>query len=425
MDVLVNGDFTMTNRTLVALGMTLLLAGPTFAQTPNDEQAPSPRTLSAEPSVSLASVSIAMVGPDTPEMGFASGASDPGHRFWMTGEGLIGWIQGITLPPLVTTSPQGTAQAKAGVLGLPTTTTLFGGPANEDARWGFRLGAGWWFDGEHTLGVEAGFTMMESESTIFAATSNGNPILARPFFNALTNKQDAVLVAFPNSTMGSLVAQASSGNFYEAHLDLVGNVVNQSWCRLDALFGYRFYNYDEGLRITSAITPTFQPGTQTVTVDQFSTQNTFNGFDFGLKAKVCWHDLSLDLLGKAAIGNVNREVSIIGSQTVSGANPAVNVGGLYALSSNIGIHNSHDWALLPEFGCTLNWQVWSHARLYLGYSFLMLEQIARAADQVDQRVNTDLLPPQRSTTGPSLPAFTLDRGDVWIQTFNFGVEFSF
>ena len=58
---------------------------------------------------------------------------------------------GKPLPPLVTTSPAGTPQAEAGVLGEPNTQVLFGGNrVDDEARSGFRtsLGVrlGHWFD---------------------------------------------------------------------------------------------------------------------------------------------------------------------------------------------------------------------------------------------------------------------------------------
>ena len=101
-----------------------------------------------------------------------------------------------------------------------------------------------------------------------------------------------------------------------------------------------------------------------------------------------------------------------------------NTGGLLALSSNIGNHDTGDWTCLPEFGATLSYKLFSNTRLYAGYSLLYLEDIARAGQQVDVRVNTNLLPPPINA-GPQLPAFNLNKTDMWIQTMSFGVEFSF
>ena len=59
----------------------------------------------------------------------------------------------------MTTSPAGTAQLNAGVLGGPTTTLFGGDVVNDDIRSGFRVGAGYWFNAERTIGIEAGFLL--------------------------------------------------------------------------------------------------------------------------------------------------------------------------------------------------------------------------------------------------------------------------
>ena len=48
-------------------------------------------------------------------------------RFWLSAEYLLWWEKSANLPPLATTSPQGTAYNQAGVLDQPGTTVLFGG----------------------------------------------------------------------------------------------------------------------------------------------------------------------------------------------------------------------------------------------------------------------------------------------------------
>ena len=83
---------------------------------------------------------------------------------------------------------------------------------NNDYRSGFRLGTGYWFNSQHTLGIEAGFMMIEGQSTTFSASSDGTQILARPFTDATTNLAQAVLVAFPTLSSGSIAIRASNAN---------------------------------------------------------------------------------------------------------------------------------------------------------------------------------------------------------------------
>ena len=58
-------------------------------------------------------------------------------RFWVHSEFLAWWSKGFATPPLLTTSPSGTDPSQAGVLGVPSTSVLFGG---DDLSGGFRPG---------------------------------------------------------------------------------------------------------------------------------------------------------------------------------------------------------------------------------------------------------------------------------------------
>ena len=150
----------MIRRMTISLGTLLLLAGMALAQAPAD----APPAIVDEPGSSLS---------------WWAPRSD--GRFWITTDYLVAYMQGVGLPPLVTTSPVGTARVNAGVLGQATTTTLFGGDrVDEGARAAFRLAAGYWLDSERTLGIEVGTMMINAQGTNFSASSNDFPILRNP-----------------------------------------------------------------------------------------------------------------------------------------------------------------------------------------------------------------------------------------------------
>ncbi|MEZ6150414.1 MAG: DUF6666 family protein [Pirellulaceae bacterium] len=69
----------------------------------------------------------------------------PSHG-WVQADYLNWYPSGMRTPPLVTTSnPSSTARSNAGVLGLPTTSVLYGGNDILDDSWsGFRIRFGWW-----------------------------------------------------------------------------------------------------------------------------------------------------------------------------------------------------------------------------------------------------------------------------------------
>lgn len=409
----------MSKRMLVALGMLLMSVGPACAQgpVPGPVMPPVETAMPMMPANTWWPMGNAQIG--------------RGRRLWVSTDYLLAWVAGSDLPALVTTSPAGTARTSAGVLGQPNTNILFGGRVNDNTRSGFKIGAGYWFDAERIWGVEAGFMVLESQATLFSASSQGGPaIIGQPFTNALTSSPQAVLVAFPGSSNGSIAARASSGNFYMGNFDFTENVLDNSWVRVNALLGYRFYRYDESLRMAQTVLPTspdFAAGTQIATTDNFGTQNEFHGLDLGVRTRFYLpNNISLGLLATAAIGNIHRTVNIAGNQvvTVPGVAPVTRNGGVYALSSNIGTHAYNDWSILPQLGAEVAWQVNPNLRLHVGYSALLLNHIARAGNQVDTTINPNLLPPATATpTATDHPAFSQNESDFWIQAVNFGVEF--
>ena len=346
---------------------------------------------------------------------------------------MFSWMR-KNLPPFVTTSPAGTAQTAAGVLGQPNTSVLFGNAnVNGDFRSGVRLEAGGWFDANRTIGVDVGFFMLESQNALFFATSQGNPILARPFTDATTGNPSSQLVAFPGLDTGSIVGSDRSNNLYSVNVDFLEVAFERPGFRLEGLFGYRFLRFDDALNINQNLVATgtigaIVPGTQIQPNDSFSAQNEFNGGEFGLRAE--WHRQrwSVDLLAKLAAGDLDRDIAINGSTRISvPGSPATTLpGGFLALSSNIGSHNSEDFIVVPEFGTTLGWDITNSLRLRLGYSLLFLSEMANAADQVSLNINPNLFPTSASTgTTPSSPSFSLHTSYLWIQSINLGLEFRY
>ena len=137
----------------------------------------------------------------------------------------------MRLPPLVTTSPTGTPQEDAGVLGLTQTTTLFGGsPVHGHVHGGVDVTLGMWLDCCNTWGIEGNYYDLGKETASYdSGLSNGNPILARPFFNTQLGAQDSELVAFPSLLAGKVSASASD-DFQSAGLHFRHNLCCNSCC---------------------------------------------------------------------------------------------------------------------------------------------------------------------------------------------------
>jgi hypothetical protein len=354
------------------------------------------------------------------------------QAFWVSADAVFSVFRAVTLPPLVTTSPPGTAQPLAGVLGVPGTTVLFGGNNVEgDLRYGFRVDGGYWFGQQRRFGIEAGVMMLGSSSTSFAASSSLNPILARPFTDATNFTQQAALIAFPGISTGSININSTSGHFYSGDLDFAAKLTDTGAFRLTGLLGYRYFRYGESLDISQTLSPTsalFIPGTQIASTDHFSTRNMFNGMDVGVRPHFAWQALTLDLLLRVAVGNLHHTVDIAGNQvtTSPGFAPVTQLGGVLALPTNIGQHTGNEWIVFPEVGVNLGWRITSNVQLRVGYGLLWLNNVTRAPDQINTTINPQHFPGVVPTPGtPNQPAFNLNRTDIWIQNANVGLEFTF
>jgi hypothetical protein len=307
---------------------------------------------------------------------------------------------------------------------------------NGNVRNGFRLDAGAWLDDCHTWGIEAGFLMLESKGTGFLSPCpNGGRPVGRPFFNALTNQPDAELVCFPGVVAGKAEVEANSSNLYGAE-GLLRRALfcQQSRCqtyRLDAVAGYRFFRLDDGVQIGESLAPLspfYVPGTRIALKDSFQAQNSFHGGVLGLVFEYDRGPWSVDLSARMDIGKVYRDITIAGNTRVDvpGFPPLVYQGGFMALASNIGNYHSSEWVVIPEFGFNLGYRLTSNVRLLAGYTFIYWPNVARAGEQIDTTVNTNLLPPVTTpVTGPARPAFNLHRQDMWVQGINLGIEFRY
>ncbi len=363
---------------------------------------------------------------------------------WVSLEYLSWWQDGMDLPPLVTTSSDpNVARSDAGVLGRPTTQTIFGdGTVLDESFDGGRLRFGIWLNRRHTWGAGAELFKIGSESESFSATSTGTPILARPFFNTQTGVEDAELVAFPNVVTGTVGVTASSelsgAGFHFRYLTrcdegcarwLFCGYPEKFCSRHETMFGWRFLQLDESVQITENLvsTDTANPGSFDI-LDQFDTRNQFNGFDLGWMYKRTRGYWTFDSLIRMAIGNTRQTVTIDGRTTINDPNntPTVQTlpGGLLAQTSNIGVFRQNEFTVVPEFNANVGYQLTDHLRMMLGYSFIYWSNVVRPGQHISRDLNPALLPPPQSPfNGAQRPEFAFDTTDYWVQGLSFGGEY--
>jgi Putative beta barrel porin-7 (BBP7) len=362
------------------------------------------------------------------------------ERWWVDAGYMMSFVRPVHVPALVTTSPAGTPQNQAGVLGN-NTQVLFGDRGVDDNfRSGFRIGGGYWFDNDRTLGFNVGFFWLSAIDQTYSASSNGSTILARPYIDSATGAPASLLVAFPlgsgpagSTAPGSINISASSGQFYGAHFDFQESILNDPNFRLKSLLGYRYIHYSDSLQISSVTEPTGgspapPPGTQLFVQDNFSAINNFNGGEVGFEMEWIRGPFAVSVLAKAAAGVMSREININGNTLITApGNPtSSSPGGLLALPTNSGTYSSNVFTFVPEVGLNLSWDVTANLRLTAGYSLMVLFDTVRAAEQIDTTINSSLLNPNltppATPSAAGRPAFSLQQSNMWVQTVNVGLE---
>jgi len=334
---------------------------------------------------------------------------------WGGFETQLVWAKGRYITALATTSNA----VDRGVIGAPTTSTLFGQDGiGTNLQLGGRLTAGAWLSPDQRTGIGFRFSAIEGDRTAFDATSSGSTVLARPFFNAVLGIEDSVLIAQPGVFNGAM--HVKTENDFLAS-DLFGRfyMCGDPGCRTDLIAGYQFARIDDSLQIFSTTNAPLIPATFHVR-DKFSTENEFHGALIGLMreringaAKISWY-------AKSGFGNMRQQVNIAGGGDIAGV--PLN-GGLFAQQSNIGTYSRNRFAFIPEAGLNLHYKFAPRFDVSLGYSVLWVSSVALSGDQIDREVN--LTQQTGVLVGPARPQQTFNVTDYWLQSINFGLNYTF
>ena len=349
-------------------------------------------------------------------------------RFWFSGDYLLWWLKTSSPPALVTTGSP--TDAVPGALGQSGTHVLFGDEVHNPVRSGGRFRGGYWFTPDQTFGVDGGFFFVFGDAARFADSSNGVPILTRPFLNANTNQEDAFLVAFPGQQAGSITGSLST-HLWSADTNLRGMLFRGPTYQLSLLGGFRFLSLTDNLRLREMATlvpqSASEPVSWTNSVDRFGTSTQFYGGQIGADFKWSRGRFFVDVLSKVALGTSVEHADINGWSsftTSTGQSGSIGVGRI-ALPSNLGRYGQDQFAVVPEVGLNLGYAVTQHIRFTFGYTFLFWSSVFRVADQIDRVINTTEFPAvvgQGTMVGPPRPNFTFKDNTFWAQGLNFGVE---
>jgi hypothetical protein len=364
------------------------------------------------------------------------------RTYWVTADYLAWGFKGNHVPALVTTSPNGTPQNVAGILGEPTTSVLFGdNRILTGIRSGGRITAGAWIVGD-IVGIEANYmTFGTQESNLQAegifSGGGAGPILARPF-TAPPNTPSRVMLAFPNFVLASgapanldgFVRITGHSNLQSAGVDLK-RMAAIDFCGDKRLFltgGYRYLQLNEDLaiydRITTNLTQLPLVGV-TTHFDQFRTFNQFNGGTVGLTSDIRRGRWVLESQAKVALGNMRQTVEVDGNTTLKVNNGPTQVftGGVLTQQSNIGRFTRNQFAAIPEFNFKLGYQLSCNWRATVGYNFTWISRVARPGNQIDTLVS---IPPVAGGAQPvATPVYLNNPTSIWMQGITTGLEYRF
>jgi len=418
--------------------LAVLLAGG-FVLGQSSDSGPAPTASQAAPANANAAAPFAPEEDDTPTGGpetlvDSSSGAEPACRFWVSGEYLLWWIKNSHYPPLLTSGSA--TDALPGALGMPGTQVLFGGDVDNQDRSGARVALGGWLDGDGRLGVEAGYFFLGTRSVGLTSGGSGVPgsaVTARPFFNLLTNAEDASLVSYPGLASGVVSASASS-ELQAGEANALLGLCDGAHVRVELLAGLRYLRLDEklGIQEDSQVSNTAAAfaDDRIGVLDRFDTVNDFYGAQLGARAAFRYGRWEALLLAKVALGDVHESVTIGGSTAITTATGSTSVspGGLLALPTNSGTFHRDEFAVVPEAGIRVDCRLTRHLHAFVGYSFLYWSEVLRPGNQIDPRLNVNEVPTSKSfgaAGGPSRPAFSFNGTDFWAQGVSFGMEFRY
>jgi len=341
-------------------------------------------------------------------------------RWWASAEYLLWFQRGTSLPPLVTTSFQGTSLVDAGVLGLSTTSVLYGDQTvGSSSQSGGRLTLGMWLDDCQYAGVGARAFMLDSQNNSFGATTDTVPILARPYFDVTdgqTAQQNSLVIGFPNVQTGQVSVTSGSdisgGDFF-----LRRQIHSSNLSRVDFWLGYQYARITGDLAIASSSNES--SGARLDVMDQFSTRNEYHAVALGFLTDIERDRWRCELLTKVGLGRMHQSANLSGSNTLTdGANSTTTPVGLLVRSTNRGMHSADEFSVAPELNFTWTYRLTRRLDLSVGYSFVYWTNVLTPSGVIDPNLAVNLAD---IPAGAQNPNAAFHDSDYWVHGVSFGL----
>lgn len=335
-------------------------------------------------------------------------------------EGLLWWRKSRPLPPLVTTS----SVPDQGVLGAPSTVTLFGGQNyNDGPAGGGRINFGRWLDADQTTGVGANFFMLGQEEIDYTrAAASPFEILAIPFFDVNIPGENSLVLNNPGVNENGRVNIRYQNDVMGADAYLRRLVYAEDNVRIEFIGGYQFARIDDGLTINANFDDPGVANANLDATDSFSAKNEFHGGSLGVLTRLDNGRWRLTGLAKCGLGNMHQTVTVSGQEIATpllGGPATIEPTGLFVQPSNSGTFSNDEFAIIPEAKLNVGYRATENWTFGVGYSFIYYSDIMTAGNAIDR--NLDLAPPNAV---PAPPDFART-SDFWVQGVNFSAEFAY
>jgi hypothetical protein len=338
-------------------------------------------------------------------------------------------------------------------------------PVDPGSFSGGRVTAGFWFDSEHTCGVEAsGFALERLGFNFTNVTNNANNqfIINTPFTNNVFQVAPAMGSTPATRTLVEsfpvfFVRQANESLVGETHTQMWGAEASlrSTWCyygpiAIGGTIGPRYQNFEDELQVNNTFTlvrptglpsqggPNGDPPTgggpslgnplTFATHDQVEAHNHWIGGQVGLDLDAIFGRFIVHVRGEVGMGDMYQVVDVF-SQTsnndprAGGTTP----GGLLFGQNDSGQHTRSEISFLSELNLKVGYAVTRNLQVYAGYDVMYITNVARAANQ--SALTTGTVEANVAGTNVNLnvnsPTFRFSDSGLWASGFNVGVELAF
>ncbi len=368
-------------------------------------------------------------------------------RTWASVEYMLWWIKTDRAPiPLVTSGTPG--DPSQGVLGAPGTKVLFGQELDYGLHSGARILFGGWLGDEQLLGAEIGGFVLETHTIHGEFNSNrtdGAPVIARPYINALTGLEEASIITSPMDGLGGRYLGGidifADSRTWGGEANLRSLLFQGKRLRWELLGGFRYLGQKDQLRFSQSSTVLIPgsvgfdgaaaPAPNIISMrDYFETHNHFYGGQVGLNCQCRRGRLCLDVGGKVGLGSTRQEMEISGHtlMTDSTGFTLFRPGGLYVQPTNMGHFGRDRFSVVSELDLRLGFYLTTWLRLHLGYTLLCWSDVARPGNQINRVLDPRQVPTNLSFGGAppgAQPDHRFASTNFWAQGVITGLEFKF